>query len=73
LAKIKLIINGKIGIHGFAESGRVFTESGNSEIWHPGFGGGVWLSYLDHAFNMVLTVAQSEESFRIYFTTGFAF
>ncbi len=73
LAQIKLIINGKIGMHGFAETGRVFTETENSKIWHPGYGGGVWLSYLDHAFNLVLTFAQSEESFRFYFTTDFAF
>ncbi len=73
LAKIKLIINGKIGLHGFAETGRVFTDSGNSKLWHPGYGGGVWLSYLDRAVNLVLTFAQSEESLRFYFTTGFTF
>ena len=73
LAQIRLLINGKIGLHGFAETGRVFIDSVDSKRWHPGFGGGFWLSYLDRAVNFVVTFAQSEESMRFYFTTGFTF
>ena len=73
LAQIRLVINGKIGLHGFAETGRVFIDSNDSKLWHPGFGGGFWLSYLDRAVNFVVTFAQSEESMRFYFTTGFTF
>ena len=73
LAKIKLIIIGDFGFHAFAETGRVFIDSINSKIWHPSFGGGLWLSYLNREFNLVITLAHSEESFLIYFGTGFNF
>ena len=73
LAKIRLIINGDLGFHAFAETGRVFTDSINSKMWHPSFGGGLWLSYLNREFNLVLTLAHSEESFLIYFGLGFNF
>ncbi|MEO8398647.1 MAG: BamA/TamA family outer membrane protein, partial [Ignavibacteriaceae bacterium] len=72
LSKIKLIINGDLGFHVFAETGRVFTESKSSK-WHPSFGGGLWLSYLNRAFNLIATVAHSEESNLIYFGLGFNF
>lgn len=67
ITKVKLIINGTLGIHGLAESGRVFTETENSNIWHSNFGGGIWISYLDRTFNIVSTVAKSNESLLFYF------
>ncbi|MCB9207500.1 MAG: BamA/TamA family outer membrane protein [Ignavibacteriales bacterium] len=73
ISKIKLIINGDLGFHTFAETGRVFTEDNNSNLWHPSFGGGLWLSYLQRKFNIVTTVAKSKESFLIYFGLGFNF
>ena len=71
LTKLKLIINGNLGFHVFAESGRVFTEYNNSNIWHPSFGGGLWLSYLDRGFNIITTIAKSKEAYQIYFGLGF--
>ena len=73
LSKVRLIINGDLGFHAFAETGRVFTESNNSKLWHPSFGGGLWLSYLDRGFNLVATLAKSEESYLFYFGLGFNF
>ncbi len=73
LSKVRIIINGDLGFHAFAETGRVFTESNNSKLWHPSFGGGLWLSYLDRDFNLVATLAKSEESYLFYFGLGFNF
>lgn len=73
LSKIRLLINGTMGIHGYLETGRVYTDTIYSKIWHSGFGGGLWLSYLNRALNLVVTIAKSEESYRFYFSTGFTF
>ena len=73
LSKVRIIINGDFGFHAFAETGRVFAESKYSKLWHPSFGGGLWLSYLDREFNFVVTLAKSEESYLFYFGLGFNF
>ncbi len=73
ISKVKFIINGDFGIHGFAETGRVFTDYGNSKIWHPSYGGGLWLSYLDRTLNLVGTLANSKESLLFYFGIDFNF
>ena len=72
LSKLKLLINGNFGLHGFVESGRVFTEIPSSE-WHPSYGGGLWMSYLNRSLNLVVTLAKSEESLLFYFGLGFNF
>ena len=71
LTKLKLIIKGNLGFHAFAETGRVFAENDNSKIWHPSFGGGFWLSYLDRGFNIIATIAKSKEAYQLYFGLGF--
>ncbi|HSP87005.1 MAG TPA: BamA/TamA family outer membrane protein [Ignavibacteriaceae bacterium] len=73
LTDIKLIINGRFGFFGFAETGRVFVEHDNSEKWHPSYGGGLWLSYLNRTLNLNLTLANSEETLVFYFLTRFMF
>ena len=44
---LNLIFKSKIGLNLFAETGRVFTENDSSEKWHPSYGLGVWVSYLN--------------------------
>ncbi len=73
LSKVKFIINGDFGFHAFAETGRVFTDNSNSKIWHPSYGGGLWLSYLNRTFNIVTTLANSKESLLFSFGLGFNF
>ena len=73
LSKVKFIINGDFGFHAFAETGRVFTDNSNSKIWHPSYGGGLWLSYLNRTFNIVTTLANSKESLLFYFGLDFNF
>jgi hemolysin activation/secretion protein len=73
LTDLKLIINGRFGFFGFAETGRVYIENDNSEKWHSSYGGGLWVSYLNRAVNLNLALANSEETLIFYFLTRFMF
>ena len=73
LTDLKLIINGRFGFFAFAETGRVFIEHDDSEKWHPSYGGGLWVSYLNRAVNLNLALANSEETLIFYFLTRFMF
>ncbi|MGZ8393088.1 MAG: BamA/TamA family outer membrane protein [Gemmatimonadales bacterium] len=73
LARIKLVIPARVGIFGLADAGRVFLAGETSDTWHAAGGGGVWLSYLEHAYTLSLAIAKSEERTGIYFQGGFGF
>jgi len=73
LSTIRILLPAKLGFHAFAESGRVFQDGGISKIWHPSYGGGLWLSYFDRDFNLTLTLANSTEKLAFYFTTNLMF
>jgi len=73
LSELTLLIRGKFGLFGFAETGRVFTRHDNSKKWHPSYGGGIWLSYLDRLLNFNFAVASSEETYVLYFLSRFMF
>lgn len=45
----------------------------SSNTWHAAGGGGVWLSYLEHAYTLSLAIARSEERTGIYVQAGFGF
>ncbi|MCH9030623.1 MAG: hypothetical protein IH819_13710 [Bacteroidetes bacterium] len=57
---------GEFGIHFFGETGRVFVDGENSSKWHPGYGGGVWLSLISRSFNTSFTLAVSPEDTAFY-------
>ncbi len=46
---LNLFLKSKIGINLFAETGRVFIEDDDSNLWHPSYGVGLWVSYLNSA------------------------
>ena len=73
LSDIKLIIKGKLGINVFGELGRVFEKDNKSSKWHPSYGIGFWLSFLERELNVVTSVAFSPETFMIYTSTSFGF
>jgi outer membrane protein assembly factor BamA len=73
ITEAKLVLRGKIGVFGFAETGRVFVESESSSKWHPAYGGGVWVSYLDRMLNLSLSLAKSPERFTVGFKFDMAF
>jgi hypothetical protein len=73
VARMKLIFKSQVGINVFAETGRVFTEGGDSKLWHPTFGGGIWLSYLQSTFIISTYVAVSPERTTFAFLLGIGF
>ena len=73
LFPLKILIPAKVGFSLFAQSGRVFYQNENSSKWHPSFGGGAWVSFLNREITFNITIAKSPEDFIFYFTTGFMF
>lgn len=64
------IFGGEVGALGFVDTGRVWTDGENSDVWHSGYGGGLWFSLYRKAVVNV-TVGFSEEGY--YYTAGAGF
>ena len=73
ISEIKIVLKGKLGLNLFAETGRVFATDIPSTKWHPSYGGGLWLSYLQKQFIVSLTVAKSPENLLYYFGSKLMF
>ncbi len=72
LTGLKIIVNGKLGILAFAETGKVFTNNFDNR-WHPSFGSGIWFSAIKNTFNIVYTLGFSDELISHYVQTKFGF
>ena len=68
----KAIIPFSMGVFGGFDYGRVWLEGENSNQWHNGYGGGLWIAPIDY---LVLSAGyfQSTEDDRIYINLGFPF
>ena len=64
---------GELGILGFADVGRVWAEGEQSDTWHNGVGGGLWLAPVKRAASLAVTFARSEAHTRMYIQAGFGF
>jgi len=73
LTRVFLLIPADLGVFGLADAGRVFSRGETSSAWHPGFGGGLWVSFLGRANTFSLAAARSSEGTRIYFRSGFLY
>ncbi|MFH0736438.1 MAG: hypothetical protein V1773_18765 [bacterium] len=73
ISKVKIIIKGDLGLITFLETGRVFEYGLNTDIWHPSYGGGVWLSFFKGDLNFVYNIGYSKEIIAHYFQTKFGF
>jgi hypothetical protein len=62
-----------VGVHGIASTGRVWVDGEDSDEWHNGFGGGLWI--LPPAFGKPLSVSlvRGEDETRTYVRLGFPF
>lgn len=69
LTEIKLILKSKMGLFSFLESGRVYAVNENSKKWHPSYGAGLFLDYLNSALILNSYVAFSPED--TIFSFGF--
>jgi hypothetical protein len=73
LAPITLVIPGHIGVLGFADSGRVFLSGETSRAWHTGYGGGIFLTFLNEIMAFSVAYGHSREDKAVYFKGGFTF
>jgi hypothetical protein len=73
LGRMTLILPAEVGLFALADVGRVFLEGEDSDKWHPGYGGGLWLSYLNRNNTFSIAVAESEGRVALYIRLGFAF
>jgi Omp85 superfamily domain len=72
LTKMKVLFKTNFGINLFAEAGRVFVQGDNqdSKKWHPSYGAGLWLSYLENT--VVITTYAAISPDRVTFNFGFS-
>ena len=73
LFDMQVIFPSEFGVFAFAETGRVFREEEESDVWHPSWGGGIWLAPVERAFTFSASAGLSDEDLRINVSTGFAF
>jgi hypothetical protein len=51
----------------------VYLEGETSDTWHTAYGGGLWLSFLQHTMFLSAAIAQTSERTGVYIGTGMAF
>jgi hemolysin activation/secretion protein len=73
LGRMTLLLPADVGVFGLVDVGRVFLEGEDSDEWHPGYGGGLWLAYLNRNNTVSIAVAESEGRVALYIRMGFAF
>lgn len=71
ITKINVILKSRVGINVFAETGRVFTVNDTSTKWHPSYGAGIWVAYLNSTLIGTTYLAFSPET--TIFNIGFGF
>ncbi|MDX1440000.1 MAG: BamA/TamA family outer membrane protein, partial [Rubricoccaceae bacterium] len=59
-----------VGILGFVDNGRVWTDGESSSVWHQGYGGGLWFTVLDLSVASA-TVAQGDDGLQFIFGLDF--
>ena len=70
LTEIRWPIPTSFGILGIADVGRVFVSGESSNVWHTGFGGGIWFGLLRSGKGLNVALVDGE-SLRLYISTGF--
>ena len=73
LGRMTLVLPAEVGLFVLADVGRVFLDGEDSDKWHPGYGGGLWLSFLNPNNTLSIAVAESEGRTALYIRLGFAF
>lgn len=73
VSRFRIFLPGEWGVLGFADAGRVYLEGETSDKWHTGYGGGIWLAWLDRANTLSFSYGRSEGHTSISFRGGFGF
>ena len=66
LAHAQLVLPADIGVMGIGDVGRVFLEDESSDVWHGAAGGGLWISWLDGAGSLAISVVAGSERTMLY-------
>lgn len=66
------LLPGTLGLLGFFDVGRVWTDGESSSKWHPGYGAGVWYDFAGE-FVLRFSVGHSTEDNTFLFGPGFFF
>jgi hypothetical protein len=70
---VNVLVPEDLGVFGLVDVGRVFLEGEDSQLWHKGYGGGLWMSFLRRENTISVAAARAEGRTRVYFSAGFAF
>jgi outer membrane protein assembly factor BamA len=73
ITHLNIILKSKLGINLFAETGRVFATGESSEKWHPSYGAGLWVAYLNSTIIGSTYIAFSPETTIFNLGFGMAF
>ena len=75
LAKIRLLVPGELGLFGAADAGRVVYsgDPDDADSWHTGFGGGLWLSFLQRMQTLSLSAVNGDDLTGVYVRAGLTF
>jgi hypothetical protein len=74
LSRVQFVMPWDFGLLGLADVGRVFVSGEHSDVWHPSYGGGIWLALLDRSLAASLAVATGAgEGVFINLGGGFSF
>jgi hypothetical protein len=61
------------GVVGFGDVGRVWLEGEESDTWHTGVGGGVWIALLANRMSFSAGISHGKDENLFYVIGGFAF
>ena len=73
IGKVKVLLPFYVGGTLFGETGRVFVKGEKSDLWHLGFGVGIWSYVINKDITFSISVAKSHEEIEGHLTTGFTF
>jgi hypothetical protein len=73
LSRATLVVPGTLGLFGLADVGRVYLEDESSDVWHAGFGAGLWFAWLGGGKVASLAVARGSDRTTLNVRVGAAF
>jgi hemolysin activation/secretion protein len=73
VSRFRILLPGTWGLLAFGDIGRVYLEGEESDVWHKGYGGGLWFAWLDPGNTVSASFARSEGKNAVYVHAGFAF
>lgn len=73
LGKVFIIVPADMGVLAFTDVGRVAADGEQSDVWHSGVGGGIWIAPITRVHTVSVSVARGRERTGFYLKSGFAF